>query len=156
MHCKLGESWLCFLPQSPGRCFPSPSCSFWVSSLKQLCRIPAAGLESTPRQGLCGSRGSSPRAEGKGGFPCPQNRGRELWVQPWERRGCHQLCPAGRVGGLAPALGIFLQEFASSVSTVELFLCSGFFSGVVDFLCLFLKYINENLLLELGIVTPGF
>lgn len=58
-------------------------------------------------------------------------------------------------GTLAPALGILLQDFASSVSTIELFWV--FFYGVMDFLCvLFLKYINENLLLELEIVTPGF
>lgn len=58
-------------------------------------------------------------------------------------------------GTLAPALGILLQEFACSVSIIELFL--GFFSGGVDFMCvLFLKYINKNLLLELKIVIPGF
>lgn len=139
MHCKLGESWLCFLPQSLGRCFPSPSCSFLhsfhlpVSSLKQLCRIPwsRAGIHTKSRPvWVKREQQCSPRAEGKGGFTWAQNRAEcSEWSPGRGGNECHiSVLLAGR-GGLA--LGILLQEFTSCVSIVELFLvffcCCGFF-----------------------------
>lgn len=88
MHCKLGESWLCFLPQSPGRCFPSPSCSSLhsfhlpVSSLKQLCRIPWSGAGIHTK---CGSRGNSGAA--------PELRGREASADSRTGAECSEWSP---------------------------------------------------------------
>lgn len=159
MHCKLGESWLCFLPQSPGRCFPSPSCSFLhsfhlpISSLKQLCRIPwsRAGIHTKSRPVWV--KKEQPQSWGEGRLHLTPEQGQSaLSGALGEEEGMSPSlsCWQG-VGALAPALGILLQEFASCVSTtVELFLI------LIVFCVLFLKYINENLLLELEIVTPGF
>lgn len=68
-----------------------------------------------------------------------------------------------RQGAFAPAFGILLK-FASCVNTIVvdfvflfLFLCCGFWCFL---LCLveifFWKYVSENLLLNLEVVTPKF